>query len=132
MSGAVLRVGGLTAGLRRFLGRSRLKPHRVYIKGKPASPGSKTLAKRSYFLVMVSNADGDEFSKQHRDAARFLRRNMLELRSLPRYRLSGVIDFGVYDTRSYDNPMLSWRFSPSLLALFGQAHLDAEVSIYNP
>ena len=127
-----MRVGGPTSGMRRFLDRSHLKPHRVYVKGQPPSPESKILAARSYFLVLVSPADGNDFEKQQRDAARFLRRHMRELRTLGTMRLRGVIDFVVADTRNYDHPLLSWRFSPQLMALFARAGIDAELSIYAP
>jgi hypothetical protein len=81
---------------------------------------------------MVSDAAGDDFPKQLRDASRFLKRHMADLRSLSSYRLHGVIDFGVYDMRSKKRPLLSWRLPPTLTALFGKSGLDVEMSLYDP
>jgi hypothetical protein len=50
MPGAVLRVGGSTAAIRRRLGVTRMKPHRIYIRGEPVVSGSKILARHSYFF----------------------------------------------------------------------------------
>jgi hypothetical protein len=132
MPGAVLRVGGTKSGIRRFLARSKLKPHRIFVRGEPAFPKSPRPAAWNGFLVTVSKADGTDLKKQLRDASRFLNRHMTELRSLRSFRLHGVIDFGVYDTRSKDRLLLSWRLPGSVSALLGQAGLDMEISLYDP
>jgi hypothetical protein len=128
---AILRVGGTKRGIRAFLGRTKMRPHRVYARGEPTSPGSTVLAKDSYFLVVVSNADGDAFPKQARDAARFLRLHLRELKSLSRFKLFAVIDFGVYDTRTKNALAPSWRLPAKLVKLLGDAGVDAEISLYS-
>ncbi len=132
MPGAVLRVGGTKSGIRRFLARSKLKPHRIFVRGEPAFPNSPRPAAWNGFLVTISTADGTDLKKQLRDASRFLNHHMAELKSLRSFRLHGVIDFGVYDTRTKDQALLSWRLPVSVCALLGKAGLDVEISLYDP
>jgi len=132
MPGAMLRVGGSKAGVRAFLKITRMKPRRIYLRGEPTSPGSKILARANYFLVDVSSASGSHFPQQVQDATRFMKRHLRELKSLRRHKLHAVVDFGVYDDRSEDAPMLSWRFPSKLMKLFSTAGIDGEVSIYDP
>jgi hypothetical protein len=130
MPGAVLRVGGSKAAIRRVLASSSLKPHRVYIKGEPTSQGSPILAKSSYFLVMASNAEGDKFPRQVSEVRRFLVRYAKDLRALRRAKLHAVIDFGVYDLRTSDRPLQSWRVDTETSKLLGTLGVDLEISIY--
>jgi len=132
MSGAVLRVGGSKKGIRDFLAKSRMQPQRVYFAGEPVSPGSARVARRSYFLVTASDADGGDMGRQVKEATRFIRRHQRELRGLHRHRLHAVLDFGVHDTRDADHPLLSWRIPPGLLQLLGAAGIEVEVSLYPP
>jgi hypothetical protein len=67
---------------------------------------------------------------QARDAARFVRLHLRELRSLSRFKLFAVIDFGVYDTRTKNTLALSWRLPAKLLRLLADAGVDAEISLY--
>jgi hypothetical protein len=83
-------------------------------------------------LVSVSKADADNLKKQLQDASRFLKRHMSELRSLRSFRLHGVIDFAVYDMRSKDRPLLTWRLPAAFIALLGRAGLDMEISLHDP
>jgi hypothetical protein len=129
MSDAILRVGGSTAGIHAFLKRTALKPHRVYLRGEPMSPGSVIVSRRSYFLIAVSRASDGDFAKQTRAATRFVRQHMRDLKALPRHKLHAVIDFGVYDTRTKQSPLLSWRFPVSLLKLFAAAAIESEISV---
>ena len=130
MPGAVLRVDGSKSAIQRFLTATRIKPHRVYLKGEPMSPRSAVSARHSYFLVMASNAQGDDFERQTREVGRFLKRHMKDLRALASHRLHAVIDFGVLDTRTAANPLLSWRFPITLCDLMTKAGVEAELSIY--
>ena len=95
----------------------------MYARGEPTSPGSTVLAEDNYLLVVVSNADGDAFPKQARDAARFLSLHLREHKSLLRIKLFAVIDFGVYDTRTKNAPALSWRLPVKLVKLLAEKQL---------
>ena len=128
-AGASLRVGGSKKGVKAYLGKSSLEPHRVYLRGEPTSAGSKILARHNYFLVLASNAPETDFPLQLKEASRFLRRHMRELQSLSRHKLHAVIDFAVSDTRNEDSPMLSWRFPRSFVRLLHEAAIDAEISV---
>ena len=131
MPGAILRVGGSKASLRRFLAQTSLKPHRVYLRGEPTSHGARHVSKNSYFLVVASKAGGDDFPKQVRDVARFVKVNLKDLQAMPSHRLHAVVDFGVYDTRTRKHPLLSWRLPVPLHSLLSKAGLEAEISIYD-
>ena len=128
-AGAILRVGGSRKGLRSYLAGSNLKPHRVYLRGDPISVGSNILARSNYFLVRASNAPESDFPLQVREASRFLKCHMCELKALSRHKLHAVIDFSVFDIRSKDSPMLSWRFPSAFIRLLDEAAIDAEISL---
>ena len=132
MPGAVLRVGGSKSAVRRFLASSALRPHRVYLKGEPLSPSSPRVARSSYFLVMASRADGDDFRRQLRETRRFLVRYAKDLRALKRAGLHAVVDFGVYDLRTDEKPLLSWRVDVETSALLGRLGVEMEISLYDP
>ena len=128
-AGAILRVGGSKKGMKAFLVRSGLAPHRVYLRGAPTSAGAKTVARHNYFLVVASNAPETDFPLQLKEASRFLKRHMRALKTLPRYKLHAVIDFAVSDTRTTDSPMLSWRLPQSFIQLLHKTAIDAEISV---
>ena len=128
-AGAILRVGGSKKGVTAYLERTRLEPHRVYLKGEPTSPGSKNLAKSNYFLVLASNAPESDFPLQIQDTARFLRRHMRDLKTLSNYRLHGEIDFGVTDARAITGSVfLFWYLPRSFIRLLHEAEIDAKIS----
>jgi hypothetical protein len=128
-AGAILRVGGSKKGVKAYLQGSTLKPHRIYLKGEPTSPGSKTLAKSSYFLVCASNAPESDFPLQIRETARFLRRHMRDLRRLAKHGLHAEIDFAVTDDRSSSGAtFLFWYIPKSFIRLLDEAAIDAKIS----
>jgi hypothetical protein len=128
-AGAILRVGGSKKGVKAYLQQSSLKPHRVYLKGEPTSPGSRILAKSNYFLVCASNAPESDFPLQIRETGRFLRRHMRDLQALAKFRLHAEIDFAVTDARSSNGTiLLSWYIPRAFVRLLDEAAIEARIS----
>jgi hypothetical protein len=128
-AGAILRVSGSKKGVKTYLLRSRLKPHRVYLKGEPTTPGSQILAKSNYFLVCASNAPESDFPLQLKETARFLRRYMRDLKVLAKHKLHAEIDFAVTDARaSTGRILLFWYMPRSFVRLLDEAAIAAKIS----
>jgi hypothetical protein len=126
MSGTVLRVAGRKAAVARFLARTSWNPLTVYWKGQPRFTRSKRLSVVNGFNVSVSSASS--LNGQLRDAARFLRKNAVELRRLRRLGLSSVLDFGVEVTAT-GGPAYC-RFPSALLTALASYGVELEVSYY--
>lgn len=122
----VLRVSG-NFDPEDVLAGSPLRPESRWNHGERNAIGHPN--KNSGFNVLVSKAEFDDFSKQVRDAVRFLKRYEGELARL--LALSGVagasLDFGVAQR---DQPAWSLRFPPELVELAGTLRLELEVSLY--
>jgi hypothetical protein len=73
-------------------------PLTVYWKGQSRFPASRKLSLINGFNLSVSDASGTNLPQQVRDAKRFLARNVKEIGSLRRLRLTAVLDFGVDTT----------------------------------
>jgi hypothetical protein len=110
-----------------FLASSRLRPESRWNRGEQNTIGRPN--KNSGFNVLVSKGEFDDFSKQVRDAIRFLKRYQDELHRLLAF--SGVagaaLDFGVAQR---DQPAWFLTFPPELVELAGKSRVGLEVSLY--
>ena len=82
------------------------------------------------FTVVVSDASGDAFAQQIRDAIEFLRMHKEEVARLMRFEgLEGVeLDFGVHQKNGF---LQSSYLSPELLSMAGALGIGIEISIYD-
>lgn len=128
----ILRVGGTSFDVDRFLKRSDLVPTRVFRRNEPVSRSSPRGRKYRYsgFNVRVSGAEHLDLSTQVRDALRFLRRHARELRRLARSPglESATLDFGV----SLEDGLIggTFLFPKALVELAGQCGLQLEVTVW--
>jgi hypothetical protein len=128
MPGCVFRVGGLDFDLDGFLATSPFKPHATWRRGE-ARFRRRGPEENSGFNLMVSEANGSEFSTQVGDAIAFLEAHESEVQRLRDY--PGVdsltLDFGI-DRR--DDLIQCEYLPPSLLRLAGCLGLGLELSFY--
>ena len=132
MPGCVLRVAGSSAAVRAFASRTSLPVIKVFIKGQPVVPGSAQVARRSGININVSSASGYQLSSQVRDAQRFIRRHLRELRHLTRVFKRGtpVLDFGLLQSEAASLVLASYSFPASLIELAGSVGLGVMLSVY--
>jgi hypothetical protein len=124
--GAVLRVSGSRIGLQRFLAKTRWQPDAVFWKGEKRSANSKSVSNINGFNLAVSEARS--LAEQVNDVLSVLRRDAPEILRMRRFKLQGVIDFGVELERK-DGPSFL-RFPSELLQLLARHGLSLEVSCY--
>lgn len=131
MPGCVLRVRSKTSRVEELVQASGLKAIVIHKKGQPRVPGASTLSRSSGFNVNVSNADGI-LERQTRDAVRFLKNHARGLARMRRCRAFGgmILDFGVYDRATDDQPWPSYRLPMSLVELAGKHGVELELSFY--
>ena len=79
--------------------------------------------------INVSNAEGDEFEIQKKEAISFLQAQSEALKVLINQNgfVGATLDFGVYDEQKWSK---SYGFPPELVALAAQHKLELMVSIY--
>jgi hypothetical protein len=127
MPGCVLRVSGVNFQPDRFLAASVFVPCNVFRKSERKAQGR--VWDSSGFIVAVSEASGDDFARQVRDAVEFLQKHEEELARLMEYAgLEDVrLDFGVGRKNGF---LQSNYLPPALLELAGALGIGVEISIY--
>ncbi len=127
---AVLRAAGRNFNVDAFVVASRLKPCRVYHRGKSRLPGLPP-DKESGLNVPVSTAGFAEFSKQVAEATEFLRTQTDEIRRLVTFPgVEGVtLDFGI---ERRDVAVQCDLLPAELIRIAGSLGLSIELSQYPP
>ena len=132
MPGCILRVSGTTAKVRKFLAASSLEPCKVFYRGEPQLLKSRGLCTTSGFNVRISSTDLDyALARQCVAATNFLKKHRQDFALLQEIGLSGaVLDFGLADLATENNPWPSYKLSPKLISLAGEFGLGIELSFY--
>jgi hypothetical protein len=127
MPGCVLRVSGDVFQSDDFLAGSSLTPCNVFRKGEPKA--KERVWETSGITISVSDASGDDFVEQIKDAIRFLRVNENELARLRDHPgLEAMsLDFGVNRKGGF---LQSSFFPPDLVSLAASLGVGIELSIY--
>ena len=129
MPSCMLRVSGSTAKVRRFLASSTTQPAKVFWKGEPGVPKSRGPVSTSGFNIQLSGADG--IAAQAAQAVKFIRKykdSLLLIKSLGL--CPAVIDFGLNDLATEDNPWPSYRLPIAFVQLASELGCDIELSFY--
>ena len=127
MPGCVLRASGDDFQAHGFLKDSCFVPCNVFRKGERKAKDH--VWDSSGFTVIVSEAPGDDFTRQIRDAVEFLRKHKEELARL--LKCAGLedarLDFGISRKNGF---LQSSYLPPELLALAGALGVGIEISLY--
>ena len=128
MPGCVLRAASIDFAVDEFLKTSTLLPCDVYRKGEPRGRNGK-LYDKSGITVVVSEATGDELTRQIKDAIQFLEQNRVEITNLRNLVGSDgiALDFSIWNKEVFGQHCY---FPPLLLRLAGELGLGIELSIY--
>ena len=128
----VLRVAGSKAAVRSFTARTSLPVCRVFIAGEPLLPGSAKLTRVTGFNVSVSTAPGTDLPAQVRDALRFFKRHVRELRRMRAAfkRGSPELDFSIWVLAPPETLTHSYWLPPQLLKLAAEFGFTIRLSLY--
>lgn len=131
MPACMLRISGSTIKIKRLLRDSSLKPSKVYFRGDPGFPKSRGPVENSGFNIVLSESHGGAIEKQAREALSYMRKhkNALMLIKSMKFKFS-VIDFGLYDLRTEDQPWPSYRLPAAFIEAAGELGFEVTLSFY--
>src|ERR1700733_2631992 len=95
----ILHITGVKFDVDAFIGKSKLRPYKVFYKGESrfkSKPNGTKLA-HSGLAIEVSKADMGDLKTQVKDAIRFLARNREKLRHISKFQgiQYAILDFGI-------------------------------------
>ena len=133
----ILHLSGKNFDVDAFIAKSKLRPYKVFYKGKPklkSKPDGRK-AEHTGCAILVSDADFDNIEGQIKDAISYLKRNNKKLLVLTKTKgiKFATLDFGI-DARIDGKEHLtqSETFPSKLLQLAGNLGLSIEISLYSP